>query len=94
MPKLVLSHLDLEKIKILHARGYNHEEIAAQIGANENTVKYYIHGQGRDRLKETEWKPLPEPIVTKRKHHPPVYTNSKSPYGLADEIHSNGRILV
>ena len=92
MPKLVLEDVDLEQIKILNARGFNYQEIALKIDANPTTVWYYVKGDGIERLREIpiiedKKRKEPSPLDNKPKRHPAVYTNGRSPFGIADSLH-------
>lgn len=95
MPKLVLSTAELEQVKILYARGLDYMEIAQKLQASPTTVRYYIAGYGKLKLKNTAWNAESERLIEKKfVRHPTVYTNIKSPFGISDELHSDKRIIL
>lgn len=98
MPKLVLTEIDISKIKTLYARGLDYQEIAIAIDANPTTVYYYTNGDGQRLLKQAEFRPQyePKPDLTpkKIKRPPPIYTNSRSPMGIADECHFDTKRII
>ena len=78
----------LDQLETLLSIGFNLKEISTRLHISEEEL--YSKAKEFGLMKD----PLPNPM-NKRKHHPPVYNNSRSPMGIADELHSTpDRILI
>lgn len=86
MPNFVMTQESLQMMRELQKEGRSIKEIAHELSMKPPTV--YFH------LRKTKTY-LNDPAPIRKSRRPPaIYTNTRTPYGIGDELHAGNRIFV